>query len=152
VTEGKADFSRDLASPKRCARHQLCGASFRDGQPVMSISLSHSTQQVTVAEIDLRFLQDFLGDTESAGWPTPIVVDSKGQVLASSSKGPDIGKDLPPCRRSPPSTAPLCRGKNFSGHDVLTADAVHGSAVTVLRAADRAGADCRSASAGADRL
>ena len=55
---------------------------------------SHSDRQVTVAEIDLRFLQDFLGDTEVGQVGFAYIVDSKGQVLASSAKGPDIGKDV----------------------------------------------------------
>lgn len=123
VTEGKADFSRDLRFTETVARGTSYAVpSFRDGQAVMSISLSHSDQQVTVAEIDLRFLQDFLGDTEVGRVAYAYVVDSKGQVLASSSKGPDIGKDLSGLPQvAAVNGALLSEGKDLSGHDVLTA-------------------------------
>ena len=62
----------------------------------MSISVSHSgfNAGVTVAEIDLRFLADFLGDAQVGKSTFAYVVDPHGEVLASSSKGPDVGKSL----------------------------------------------------------
>src|SRR4051794_13389297 len=54
VTEGSnADFARDLRFTETASRGTSYAVpSFRDGEPVMSISLSHSDQQVTVADID----------------------------------------------------------------------------------------------------
>ena len=64
--------------------------------PFMSIAVAHSgfNAGVTVAEIDLRFLSDFLGDAQVGKTTFAYVVDPRGQVLASSTKGPEIGKDL----------------------------------------------------------
>lgn len=123
VIEGSnVNFARDLRFTETAARGTSYAVpSFRDGQPVTSISLSHSDGQVTVAEIDLRFLQDFLGDTEIGRVGYAYVVDSKGQVLASSAKGPEVGKDL---SRLPQVAAIngslLSEGRDVSGHDVLT--------------------------------
>src|SRR6478735_6612742 len=57
VTEGSnVDYGRDLRFIDTVARGTSFGVPyFRDQQPVMSIALSHSDQQVTVADIDLRF-------------------------------------------------------------------------------------------------
>ena len=56
----------------------------------MSIAVSHSgfNAGVTVAEIDLGFLCDFLGDAQVGKAGYAYVVDARGQVLASSAKGP----------------------------------------------------------------
>ncbi len=91
----------------------------------MTIALSHSDSNVTVAEIDLGFLNDFLGDAQVGKVAFAYVVDDKGQVLASSSKGPDVGKSLSALpqvaavikrrRRAAGRPAPTARG-----HDVLT--------------------------------
>ena len=62
----------------------------------MSISVAHSgfNAGVTVAEIDLGFLQDFLGDAQVGKAAFAYVVDPRGQVLATSANGPEVGKDL----------------------------------------------------------
>ncbi len=62
----------------------------------MSIAVSHSgfNAGITLAEIDLRFLSDFLGDAQVGKATFAYVVDPHGQVLASSAKGPEVGKDL----------------------------------------------------------
>jgi class 3 adenylate cyclase/HAMP domain-containing protein len=124
VTEGSnADFTRDLRFTETASRGTSYAVpSFRDGQPAMSISLSHSDQQVTVAEIDLGFLQDVLGDTEVGRVAFAYVVDSKGQVLASSSKGPALAADVSALPQVAAVTGSLLsEGKDVAGHDVLTA-------------------------------
>src|ERR1700677_1037158 len=91
------DFSRDIRFTDGIARGvAFAPASFRDGRPLMSISLAHSgfNADVTVAEIDLRFLADFLGDAEIGKVATAYLTDPRGQVLASSAKGPEVGKDV----------------------------------------------------------
>ena len=62
----------------------------------MSIAVAHSgfNAGVTIAEFDLRFLSDFLGDAEVGKVAAAYVVDKRGQVLASSAKGPDVAKDV----------------------------------------------------------
>ena len=119
-----ADFSRDLRFTETAAARGTSFATpyFRDGRPFTSISLPHSDSQVTVAEIDLRFLQDFFGDTEVGRTGFAYLVDTRGQVLASSAKGPEIGKDvsgLPQVAAINDSL--LSDGKDIAGHDVLTA-------------------------------
>ncbi len=93
----KADFSRDVRFTDTVSKSvSYAPATFRDSRPLMSISVSHSgfNAGVTVADIDLRFLTDFLGDAQVGKSTSAYVVDSHGQVLASSSKGPEIGKSL----------------------------------------------------------
>ncbi|MBR1141676.1 HAMP domain-containing protein [Bradyrhizobium sp. AUGA SZCCT0431] len=117
-----ADFSRDLRFTESASRGtSFATPYFRDGRPFTSISLPHSDSQVTVAEINLTFLQDFFGDTEVGRTGFAYIVDSKGQVLASSSKGPEIGKDV----SSLPQVAAikgslLSEGTDIAGNDVLT--------------------------------
>ena len=92
-----ADFSRDLRFTETVARGvSYSPADFRGAQPFMSIAVSHSgfNAGVTVADIDLSFLSDFLGDAQVGKAAVAYVVDSRGQVLATSAKGPEIGKDL----------------------------------------------------------
>ncbi|CAN7742223.1 GAF domain-containing protein [Bradyrhizobium sp. LjRoot220] len=118
-----ADFSRDLRFTAPATRGTSFAVPyFRDGRPFTAISLPHSDSQVTVAEIDLRFLQDFFGDTEVGRVGFAYMVDSKGQVLASSAKGPEIGSDvskLPQVAALDGSL--LSEGTDVSGHDVMTA-------------------------------
>ena len=92
----------------------------------MSIAVSHSgvNAGVTLAEIDLRFLNDFLGDAQIGKTGYAYVVDARGQVLAGS-KGPEVGNDI---ARLPqvaallkPDGVPLTSGTGFDGEAVLTA-------------------------------
>ena len=102
-------------------------AEFRGSQPFMSISVSHSgfNAGVTVADIDLRFLSDFLGDAQVGKATFAYVVDSRGKVLASSAKGPEIGADLSALPQvaalMTPGHAPLASGTDADGHSVLSA-------------------------------
>ena len=122
------DFSRDVRFVEGVRRGvNLTSAYFRDGRPYMSIALAHSgvNAGVTVAEIDLRFLSDFLGDAEVGKVAAAYVVDKRGQVLASSAKGPEVAKDV----SALPQVAALIKpdgqaqasGTDTSGQAVLTA-------------------------------
>jgi class 3 adenylate cyclase/HAMP domain-containing protein len=124
----KADFSRDLKFTETVARGvSYAPAFFRDGRPFMSIAVSHSglNAGVTVADIDLRFLSDFLGDAQVGKAAFAYVVDPHGQVLASSAKGPEIGKNIAKL----PQVAALVTsngdavtsGTDADGYSVLTA-------------------------------
>jgi class 3 adenylate cyclase/HAMP domain-containing protein len=121
------DFSRDLRFTETEARGvNYSPAYFAGDRPFMSIAVAHSgfNAGVTVAEIDLHFLSDFLGDAQ-VGKAFAYVVDPKGQVLASSSKGPDIAKDLSALPQVAaliaPNGAPLASGSDSDGHPVLSA-------------------------------
>ncbi|MGH6642880.1 MAG: HAMP domain-containing protein, partial [Bradyrhizobium sp.] len=126
VTFGSnADFSRDLRFTETATRGNNFTTSFKEGQPVLSIAVSHSDNQVTIAEIDLRFLEDFLGDSQVGKVGFAYIVDVRGVVLASSTRGPDTEKDL---SRLPQVAAikaqggtPLTEGTDISGVGVLTA-------------------------------
>jgi len=128
VAGSQADFSRDIRFTGTLTRGvNFAPAYFRDTHPYMSIAVSHSgfNAGVTVADIDLRFLSDFLGDAQVGKGTFAYVVDPRGQVLASSSKGPDVGKDLSALPQVAslikPEGAPLSSGTDAAGDSVLTA-------------------------------
>jgi adenylate cyclase len=119
------DFSRDVSFTGAFARGTgYAPPYFRGEHPYMSIALSHSDSNVTVAEIDLDFLTDFLGEAQVGKVAFAYVVDDQGQVLASSSKGPEVGKTLAALPQVAavikPGGAPLSAGTDGAGHDVLT--------------------------------
>ena len=125
------DFSRDARFSETLARGAInfSQAYFRDGRPFISLTMAHAGYSgavgVTVAEIDLRFLSDYLGDAQVSRNAIAYVVDAQGLVLATSSKGPDIDKDisaLPQVAASLAGSRPTT-GKDWNGHDVLTASA-----------------------------
>src|SRR5271169_6772616 len=125
----KADFSRDVRFTDTTGKSvSYAPAFFRDQHPYMTISVAHSgfNAGVTVAEIDLRFLMDYLGDAQVGKSTFAYVVDSNGQVLASSSKGPDIGKSLTNLPQVAAVLAaggsPIGSGKDLEGHSVLTTE------------------------------
>src|SRR5437588_10089194 len=101
-------------------------AYFRDQQPYMSIAVAHSgpNEGATVAEIDLRFLSDFLGDAQVGKSTFAYVVGPKGEVIASSAKGPDLAKDLSALPQVAalltPGGAPLQSDNDADGRSVLT--------------------------------
>jgi class 3 adenylate cyclase/HAMP domain-containing protein len=126
VTEGSnVDYGRDLRFTDTIARGTSFAVPyFREQQPFMSIALAHSDQQVTVADIDLRFLGEYLGDTQVGKVANAYIVDARGQVLASSAKGPDVGRDLSRLPQVAAALAPagnvLNSGTDAAGQSVLT--------------------------------
>ncbi len=155
----KADFSRDFRFTDTNGKSvSYAPATFQGSHAFMSISVAHSgfNAGVTVAEIDLRFLADFLGDAQVGKSSFAYVIDPHGQVLASSSKGPEVGKFL---AGTPQVDAVLPKdGSSIAlrhrPRRQFGADGRKRRAQTrlarVLRAADRAGpgADPRSTAAG----
>src|SRR6204780_604612 len=122
------DFSRDIRFTDGVARGvAFAPAWFKDGHPLMSISVAHSgfNAEVTVAEIDLRFLADFLGDAEVGKVAAAYMTDTRGKVLASSAKGPEVAKDVSALPQVAalikPDGQPLESGSDSSGQAVLTA-------------------------------
>lgn len=131
TTGGNADLSRDARFTDAVARGvSYAPAWFADRTPLMSISVAHSgfNAGVTVAEIDLSFLSDFLSDAQVGKAAFAYVVDPRGRVLATSSKGPEVGKDL---SRLPqvaaaiaPGHEPDTSGTDFNGHAVMSAASI----------------------------
>src|SRR5260370_1071285 len=102
-------------------------AYFRDKHPFMSISVAHSgfNASATIADVDLGFLGDFLGDAQVGKLAYAYVVDSRGQVLASSARGPEVAKDLSKLPQVAaliaPATRELASGSDAEGQAVPTA-------------------------------
>jgi class 3 adenylate cyclase/HAMP domain-containing protein len=125
------DFSRDPRFTEAVTRGvSFSPATFAGSRPVMTISVAHSgfNAGVTMAEIDLRFLADFLGEAQVGKNSFAYVVDPKGQVLASSTKGPDDSRDV---SKLPQVAAlmsqdgtPLAMGEDVDGNSVLTASSI----------------------------
>jgi class 3 adenylate cyclase/HAMP domain-containing protein len=122
------DYSRDVRFTETAARGvTYAPADFRGLRPYMSIAVSHSgfNAGVTVADIDLRFLSDFLGDAQVGKASFAYVVDSRGRVLASSAKGLEVGKDLSKLPQvaalMTPNGQALASGTDADGYGVLTA-------------------------------
>jgi class 3 adenylate cyclase/HAMP domain-containing protein len=119
------DFSRDISFTEASARGTgYAPPYFRGEHPYMTIALSHSDSNVTVAEIDLDFLGEFLGEAQVGKVAFAYIVDDKGQVLASSSKGPEVGKSLSALPQVAAVIAAggraLAAGTDSAHHDVLT--------------------------------
>ncbi len=122
------DFSRDIRFTDGLTKGvSFAPAYVRDGRPTMSISVAHSgfNADVTVAEIDLRFLSDFLGDAEVGKVAAAYVVDRRGEVLASSAKGPLVARDVSKLPQVAalikPDGQPQASGTDTGGQAVLTA-------------------------------
>ncbi|OPY95931.1 adenylate cyclase [Bradyrhizobium sacchari] len=128
TTGGNADLSRDMRFTDTVARGvSYAPAWFSDQTPFMSISVAHSgfNAGVTVAEIDLGFLSDFLSDAQVGKAAFAYVVDPRGRVLVTSSRGPDVGKDLSKLPQVAAAISsgrePETSGTDFNGHAVLSA-------------------------------
>ncbi len=124
---GKTDLARDPRFTETMARGvSRAPADFRSSRPFMSIGVSHSgfNAGVTIADVDLGFLTDFLGDAQVGKAAFAYVVDAKGRVLASSAKGPPLAKELaklPQVDTVIKGGDPLASGEDADGHSVLTA-------------------------------
>ena len=123
--ESNADFSRDVRLAETLARGtSFAPAYFRGERPLMSIALSHADGSVTIAEIDLDFLSEFLIDAQVGKVAFAYITDAKGDVLATSSTGPEVGKNLSALPQvaavSKPGGVALASGTDSKGHAVLT--------------------------------
>jgi class 3 adenylate cyclase/HAMP domain-containing protein len=121
------DFSRDLRFTETVAKGvSFAPVYFRDRRPLMSIAVAHSgfNAGVTIADVDLGFLIDFLGEAEVGKAAFAYVVDAKGQVLASSAKGPEVAKNLSGLPQIAALMAPNAKvrasGTDAGGRSVLT--------------------------------
>jgi class 3 adenylate cyclase/HAMP domain-containing protein len=130
TVNSNADFSRDLRFTETVARGVNFSPAFFEGnRAFMSISVSHSgfNAGITVADIDLSFLSDYLGDTQVGKAAFAYVADPRGQVIATSSRGPDLAKDVSKLPQVAaliaPNGEPVGTGTDASGYAVLTASA-----------------------------
>jgi class 3 adenylate cyclase/HAMP domain-containing protein len=121
------DLVRDPRFTEAVARGvSFSPAFFSGGRPLMSISVAHSgfNAGVTIADIDLSFLSDYLSDTQVGKTTFAYVVDPRGQVLATSSRGPEIGQDLSKLPQVAaliaPEGQPVTSGTDANGYSVLT--------------------------------
>ncbi|CCD86725.1 putative Adenylate/Guanylate cyclase [Bradyrhizobium sp. ORS 285] len=124
------DLSRDLRFTDTVTHgSNFSAVTFKGAQPMMSISVAHSgfNAGVTVADIDLDFLEDFMSEAQVGKVGIAYVVDPKGLVLASSAKGPAVGQDLAKLPQVAavltPDGEPLASGTDSDGRSVLTAAA-----------------------------
>jgi class 3 adenylate cyclase/HAMP domain-containing protein len=127
VGGSRIDFSSDPRFTETLTKSvSYAPAYFRGTQPLMSIAVSHSgfNDGITLAEIDLGFLSDFLGDAQVGKAAFAYVVDPQGQVLASSARGPEVARDLAALPQVASMIKPNGRreasGTDADGHAVLT--------------------------------
>lgn len=123
--DSNADFSRDARLTETIARGtSFAPAYFRGERPFMSIALSHADGSVTIAEVDLDFLSEFLIDAQVGKVAFAYITDSRGDVLAASSTGPEVGKNLSALPQvaavSKPGGIAPTSGADSKGHAVLT--------------------------------
>jgi class 3 adenylate cyclase/HAMP domain-containing protein len=125
------DLARDPRFTEAVARGVSYSPAYFSGtRPLMSISMAHSgfNAGATLAEIDLNFLNDLLGDAQVGKNSLAFIVDPRGQVLATSAKGPDVGKDVSALPQVAAMMAkervPAESGTDVDGHAMLTAGAV----------------------------
>jgi class 3 adenylate cyclase/HAMP domain-containing protein len=123
--DSNADFSRDVRLTETVSRGtSFAPAYLRGERPFMSIALSHADGSFTVAEIDLDFLSEFLIDAQVGKAAFAYVTDSRGDVLAASSNGPEVGKNLSKLPQvsavSRPGGVAPASGTDAKGNAVLT--------------------------------
>jgi class 3 adenylate cyclase/HAMP domain-containing protein len=123
--DSNADFSRDVRLTETVSRGtSFAPAYLRGERPFMSIALSHADGSFTVAEIDLDFLSEFLIDAQIGKVAFAYVTDSRGDVLAASSNGPEVGKNLSKLPQvaavSRPGGVAPASGTDAKGNAVLT--------------------------------
>ena len=123
--ESNADFSRDARLTETISRGtSFAPAYLRGERPFTSITMSHADGSVTIAEVDLDFLSEFLIDAQIGKVAFAYITDSRGDVLATSSTGPEVGKNLSSLPQvaavSRPGGVALTSGTDIKGNAVLT--------------------------------
>ena len=123
--DSNADFSRDVRLTETLSRGtSFAPAYLRGERPFTSIALSHADGSITIAEVDLDFLSEFLIDAQVGKVAFAYVTDAKGDVLAASSTGPEVGKNLSKLPQvqavSKPGGVAPASGTDTKGNAVLT--------------------------------
>jgi class 3 adenylate cyclase/HAMP domain-containing protein len=122
------DFSRATGFSESVNKGLWYGEPFfRDGQPYMTIGVAHPRREmgISVAELNLRFLSDFLTSGQAGKIGTAYVVSAKGELLASSDadqkRGTDLSKLPQVAALIGPTPQPRLTGTGFDGQAVLVA-------------------------------
>ncbi|MGY2902547.1 adenylate/guanylate cyclase domain-containing protein [Bradyrhizobium sp. URHC0002] len=123
--DSNADFSRDVRLTETLSRGtSFAPAYVRGERPFTSITLPHADGSITIAQIDLDFLSEFLIDAQVGKVAFAYVTDARGDVLAASSTGPEVGKNLSKLPQvqavSKPGGVAPASGKDARGNAVLT--------------------------------
>jgi adenylate cyclase len=122
------DFSRATGFSESVTKGLWYGEPFfRDTQPFMAIGVAHPRREtgVSVAEISLRFLTDFVTTGQASKIGSAYVVSAKGELLASSDPNRKPGADYSklPQVASMLGSAPQrhATGTSIEGQSVLVA-------------------------------
>lgn len=121
-----ADLSRDARFTQTLRdRIYYAPVIFRDDRPILSIAVAHSARDagVTIAEIDLRFLSDFVEETPGGKSGAAYIIDRKGRVLASGTPSVRVGQDVSqlPQVSAPMALSGAASGTDSDGNPVLAA-------------------------------
>jgi signal transduction histidine kinase len=108
----------------------LSPVHFDGFDPFIAIAMAHSGRKAgsTVAEINLKFLSDFIDQNQTGTGVDAFVLGPEGRLLAHSDIGPNhLGADLSnlPQVKSmiKPGAEPVTLGQDPDGHAVLTGSA-----------------------------
>ena len=108
----------------------LSPVHFDGFDPFIAIAMAHSGRKAgsTVAEINLKFLSDFIDQSQTGTDTDAFVLGPEGRLLAHSDIGPNhLGADLSnlPQVKSmiKPRAEPVTLGQDPDGHAVLTGSA-----------------------------
>ena len=128
--DSNADFSRDVRFIETVRRGtSFAPAYLRDQRPFMSISLPHVAMAASPSPRSTSASSpDFFDDAQVGKVAFAYVIDPKGEVLASSAKGPEIGKNL---SALPQVAAIIPTG----GRELTSGTDIHGDAVLTTAAA-----------------
>ena len=125
-----ANFSRDASFRETVRRGASFGpVQFRDGRATMSIAVAHSGRDagVTVADINLRFLSDFVDAVRVGKVTAAYIIAPSGRIIAGAGAGAvgTIGRDVAGLPQVASllktATATTAEGTDIGGQAVLTA-------------------------------
>ena len=122
-----ADFSRSIDVSETVNKGVGWGAAYvRDGLPYMTISVAHSGRDagVTVAEVDLRSISDFVRAAQAGKIGSAYVVDPKGELLGTTETDRALGSKmsgLPQVAAALRGAEIAATGSGADGHAVLAA-------------------------------
>src|SRR5262249_55888460 len=124
------DYSRDPRFTEARGRSVWWSpVNFLRNEPFALIAMAHLSRNtgVTVAEVNLKFLSEFVDANQAGTGNTAYLRDPSGRLLAHSGPGQALGTDL---SRLPQvaaalssNAAPVSFGKDLDGRSVLTASA-----------------------------
>jgi signal transduction histidine kinase len=139
IAGSNADYSKSPVFSGAASSQSWFGPPYFENRvPYMTIAIPHAGRNggVTVAEVDLRFLSDFVNGIQAGKEAETLVVSREGKLIARSNMpvtqtrslaaGPQIGQDLselPQIKALRTGESGADVGKAFNGHAVLFASA-----------------------------